>query len=507
MEKEAKQISENLLKKNELLNKKKKRTDSLNEEKNNLYNNIEEKKEEIEIIKNNEVNNNYEISEIPDKDNIIKKLYQFITKLNISQKKYYLLKEIELFQIKFQLMDYISYVKFLINGEEIVIEEKPRIISFIEEKEKKIYKRYIYSPSSLEEALNTLDFQSYYVKTKNSNRSNFEEISNNSTLSVYDYNNIYSNENISEIYKYNINPILSKKNFISRQKVKLDFLKDLSNISYLYYGDRKDDKFIFFKKYLELLEPIKKLMRSFFTQTMYLFGPKGASKTTFLHLLKYKFLDLKIYSFYLDYFYLNQHKNEFELIKKVIFHELLYTFSDYEGLILFEQQKIFHSVSFENNTLSLIFRFLKKFIEILDSLCLRKKVVIIIDNIYVLEEKEKNCEEKFLEKIISLNNSCFSNIKMILSGSGQFFNKKYLQIYRDCYLQKFCYPEAGYYLTLDNDDLKLINSIMPFDANNENMGFNDFDQLKISEEVNYLAKYPLIGLFYSEQLDKKKIFR
>ena len=37
MEKEAKQISENLLKKNELLNKKKKRTDSLNEEKNKQF--------------------------------------------------------------------------------------------------------------------------------------------------------------------------------------------------------------------------------------------------------------------------------------------------------------------------------------------------------------------------------------------------------------------------------------------------------------------------------------
>lgn len=143
--------------------------------------------------------------------------------------------------------------------------------------------------------------------------------------------------------------------------------------------------------------------------------------------------------------------------------------------------------------------------EILVTLNIKQRIIIIIDNIHLLKEDECDAEEDFLEKIIAINNSCFSKIKIILSGSGKFFNQKFLKLYKDYQLQRLSYPEAGYYLSINKEDLKSINSIKLFDNKNEKMNFNIFEEETILEEEDYLSKYPLIGLFHADSLDEKNL--
>lgn len=325
------------------INKKKKRNNSLEIKKKNLSTDTKNKKEENSIINPNKISDTYEIIDIPNKELLIKKCYEYIIQLNDDEKKNLSFLEKILFpeRIKFKLIYYTPMIKIFFNGEPIIIEKNPRIITFIDEEIKKKYKRFIYSSSSLLTVFNQLDFQSYYVKIKDKNEINFEEKSNNSTISLDNYCSIFSEENITEIYKFNKNPILSEKNFINRRKDKLNFLKDLSNTSYLYYREKKDNKFIKLEQYDELFDSIKKFIESYNTQTMYLFGPKRASKTTFLLFSKNLFLDVNFYSIYLDYFYLNTYKNEYEQIKKIILFELLYSFSNCEEMYIFEKKKYF----------------------------------------------------------------------------------------------------------------------------------------------------------------------
>ena len=332
-----------------------------------------------------------------------------------------------------------------------------------------------------------------------------EEKSSNSTISLDNFCHIFSEENIKEIYKFNTNPILTKKNFMNLRKDRFEFLKDLSNNSDIYFSDKHDNKFIRLQQYDDLFDSIKTFIDSNNTQTMYLFGPKGISKTTFLLFLKNLLLDVDIYSIFLDYFYLNKYKNEFEKIKKIIFHELLYSFSNYEDMCLFEKEKIFHFVESQNNTLLFINKFLKKFLEILVNLNIKNKIVIILDNIHLLEEDGCDDEDLFLKKIISVNNSCYSKVKMILSGSGKFFNEKFFKFHKDYEIHRFSYPEAGYFLQINKEDLRSINCIKLFDDKIEKINFNTFEENIISTEENYLSKYPLIGLFHTDSLDEKKL--
>ena len=299
---ETLQISGNILNKDEdsnlkYLKRKKKKINSPEKEKNNLYIKKKKKIEENETIKSNEINNTYEIIDIPSKDLLIKKCYEYIIKLNdVERNKIFHLEKI-LFKekIKFKLIFCYPYIKFYLNEEPIVIEKKQRIITFIDEKLKKKYKRFIYSSSSLLKAFSELDFQSYYVKPNNKNDINLEEKSNNSTISLDNFCCIFSEENINEIYKFNTNPILTKKNFMNIRKDRFDFLKDLSNISDIYYREKQDNKFIKLQQYYDLFDLIKTFIDSFNTQTMFLFGPKGVSKTTFFLFLKNLLLDVDIY--------------------------------------------------------------------------------------------------------------------------------------------------------------------------------------------------------------------
>ena len=513
---ETLQISGNVMNKNEASNlkyiqRKKKRINSITKEKNNFY--IDTQKiEENEIIHSDEFN--YEIIGFPKKDKLIKRYYEYILKLNDDEKKNALNLEKILFKekIKIKLILFSPIIEFHLNGESIVLEKKARVITFIDEERKKKYKKFIFSSSNLLETFKQLDFQSYYIKVNDNNEINYDETSANSTISLIsldNYCNIFNQENITEIFKYNTNPIFNQKNFINRIAVELKFLKDLSNTSHIYYRNKKDNEFIKPKQYDEIFYLVQKFVESYNTKILYLFGPKGVSKTTFLFFSKNILLKISSYSIYLDYFYLNENKNEYEKIKKILFYELLYSFSNYDELCLFEKEKIFHSVEPMENTLSFICQFLKKFLEILKTLNIKNRIVIIIDNIHLLKEEGKDDENDFfLSSIISLNNCCFSNVKIILSGSGKFFNEKFLKLYKNYQFQRFTYPESGYYLSINEEDLKSINSIKLFDNKDiENVVFNDYDKKRISEEENYLDKYSLIGLFHTDELDKKALSR
>ena len=94
---------------------------------------------------------------------------------------------------------------------------------------------------------------------------------------------------------------------------------------------------------------------------------------------------------------------------------------------------------------------------------------------------------------------------MILSGSGKFFNEKFFKFHKDYEIHRFSYPEAGYFLQINKEDLRSINCIKLFDDKIEKINFNTFEENIISTEENYLSKYPLIGLFHTDSLDEKKL--
>lgn len=121
------------------INKKKKRNNSLEKEKNNLSTDTKKKKEENSIIKSNKISDTYEIIDIPNKDLLIKKCYEYIIQLNDDEKKNLSFLEKILFpeRIKFKLIYYTPMIKFFFNGEPIIIEKNPRIITFIDEEIKK----------------------------------------------------------------------------------------------------------------------------------------------------------------------------------------------------------------------------------------------------------------------------------------------------------------------------------------------------------------------------------
>ena len=131
---ETLQISGNILNKDEgsnlkYLKRKKKKINTPENEKNNLYVNKKKKIEENGTIKTNEISDTYEIIDIPSKDLLIKKCYEYIIALKDVERDKIFYKEKILFKEKnkFKLICCSPFIKFYLNGDPIIIEKKQRI--------------------------------------------------------------------------------------------------------------------------------------------------------------------------------------------------------------------------------------------------------------------------------------------------------------------------------------------------------------------------------------------
>ena len=468
---------------------------------NNLIINLKNKEKlspshpDFHHVKFDDLINKYTIVDMPKKDFIIYKCYQYITNLNdndknkISKKNEIILNE----NIKLIIKKLSPVFILQINGEEIVINKEARKICFIDQVKQIKYIRFIFSADCLYNVLDELKFNYYYVKPQENNNINYEEKSINSECSVNNHFFIFSKEYITEIMKDNLKPIFSENNLLSLKKDEITFLKDLSNNFQYYNDEKKENKFIELDEYNQLFNQIKESIYSNNTKIIYIFGPKGVSKTIFLLYFRNFILFENIHSLYFDYNYLKNQRDYFQ-IKKILQYELLYSFLNFEEMCLFEKQKIFYHLEQEKNILSYIHKFLKKFLE-LKVPQKGKKFIIIIDNIHL--PKEYSEEELYLKKIIALNDSGYDSIKIILSGSGPFFNNKFCIFCKNLNIQRFSYPESGFYLTINEKNL---NSLNFFENNKIYKNMNEFFEKKISQEEEYLEKYQFFSLFYCEEL-------
>ena len=342
---------------------------------------------------------NFQFFEMKKEEKELFKLFLFLKKSE-EFKIYKINDVINYNQIKFIIQELSLYfqIKLIEKNKEIIFEHQSRIINFIDEKQKVIYTKFIYSSSNLTEVMKEIKFESFYIKpeefvkkeklkeSKSSNVSNdFSEKS--STISYKDPLVIFLNESITNIFKYNIFPILSEKNYKELEEKDIYdlkdniLLKDISNTSIHYFNKEKDRKFIWFDEYIKVGFSLRYFAEFCNTQIMYLYGPKGCSKSTFLLFNRHLLKSFHINNLYFNVDYLKT-KNYLET-KRIISYELLYLFENIDEMKSIEEKKIFHNIKVMNkDILNYIYLFLKNLLNSIDFQNRKNQIVIIIDNIY-----------------------------------------------------------------------------------------------------------------------------
>ena len=244
----------------------------------------------------NKVNDNkyeeYEVIEMNMNDKILKACYDYlINNHNLKEKQEITLNILDN-EITFTLaqIQKNNFFTILINSTAFIFENNAREISFVNEKSKKIIKRFIYNPDNLKSCLVDLGFKSYYVKIdKNkivNNITNFNSIkeqesdSESSEVSLDPFK-IFLDNGINYIFNENQRPILNDENFNKRFNDSIVQLKDLNNNSKYYYKS-SDKNFHILNNYEQAITNFRFFKYSSTSKIAYLYGPKSSSKTTFL---------------------------------------------------------------------------------------------------------------------------------------------------------------------------------------------------------------------------------
>ena len=392
-----------------------------------------------------------------------------------------------------------------INDKYFFFEIFGREIIFVDEKNRKKTKRFIYNLKILENSLEELGFKSYYVKipkkTYNNNNSEIDINNDKDTESSeeisLDPSKIYYDQNIKFIYNENEKPILSEENFNKKFNDNIFKLKDLNNVSKYYYKN-EDDNFFGLNNYGNANDNFYFFKNSSVSKILYLYGPKRCSKTTFLLYMINLYGLEKINTLYFNYDYLEK-ENKLQ-IKKIIYHELLYFCKDIEEIKKIEKKKVFNDIIDKDNIMELIYLLLKTLFEIIN---VENKIkrIIIIDNIYCNDEYNLN----YLEKVITIIKTKSSNVKLILCGNGPYFNTKFIDFYEGNNIltnnDKLYYKEFKEIFYIYNADKDEINKVIKENEKKENE-IKDESILKKKLENN---TYSFYGLYFSEELDKKII--
>ena len=201
-------------------------------------------------------------------------------------------------------------------------------------------------------------------------------------------------------------------------------------------------------------------------------------------------------TFYFNFNFLET-KNLLER-KKIIYHELLYFCIDYEEMKKIETTNFFNKFQDKNNIMELIYNILKVLLDIISPIDTIRRI-IIIDNIYNNDSLVLN----YLNEIIKLIYTKNSNIKLIISGNGPYFNNKFLDFY-----EKF-------HVMTTNDDFKrngLIEFMLIYYANNnyikniindeEKKENENKDELILKKELEQKI-YSFYQIYLSEELNKR----
>ena len=274
----------------------------------------------------------YQVIEMNIEDKILMTCYEYLkNNQNLKEQQIITLNILDK-EITFTLLE-IHKNKFfpiLLNSKLFNFENNAREISFVNEKTKKITKRFIYNSENLKNCLNDLGFKSYYVKKAkdkiDNNIINLDSIkpqesdSESSEVSLDPFK-IFIDHNINCIFNENQRPILNDDNFNKRFKTFVVKLKDLNNNSKYYYK-YSDNIFNVSNNYEETPANFRFFRYSWTTKIVYLYGPKRSSKTTFLlYMINLcKFIEAR--TLYFNYNYI-ENINILER-KRIIYHELLY---------------------------------------------------------------------------------------------------------------------------------------------------------------------------------------
>ena len=460
-----------------------------------------------------ELNDFYEIIEIGEKDKILMDCYEYLKKTNNLEED----KKIELNdQISFEIKEINPFYIIRMKEEEIMLDKYARIINFVDVNKRTITKKFIYNSQNLNDYLRKIEFKSFYIKfpcnkEQNINNINSEineqnesstESSEISEISLGDSLSIFTNEKIIYIFNENMNPILTKKNFINKYPEKLSKLKDLNRNAIYYYEKYKDANFKKLGDYTNAIRNFTDFKDSSFSKILYLYGPNGCSKTTLLLYIAYVFKSLKTQTLYFNYDYLNN----MDLVqrKRRIYHELIYFCKNEDEVYKFSSKKIFNGIEDKLNLMELIYYLLKVILDVVGDKIDHSRI-IIIDNIY---DNKKEVTD-FLDNIIQLIKKKNKFFKLIICGKGKYFNDKLIELYfekkvieNESSLKNAIKNEIVYLYQTKNDEIqKIFNENK--DKLKENMEISEQDMFL--KEENSISKYSFKNLFFSDSLDDKGI--
>ena len=396
------------------------------------------------------------------------------------------------------------------------IDKKSRKIKFIDYRLKQITIKFIHNCDNLTESLKNLGFTSYYAKLpKNKNKSDDSNIisflneenetsSESSEVLLSDPFSIFDNYDIKYIFNEYLRPILTEDNYKNTFCYQLDYLKDLNNNSKYYYGKYKECHFQKINNYINADKNLIQFQYSLQSKIIYLYGPKGSSKTTLLLYMINNYRICKTRTMYFNHNFLK--KKIFLEVKKRIYYELLYFCKNIEELEQFRAKKIFNKTENSDTIMKKIYVILSNLFEIIGEETEYRRIVII-DNINDMDEDDIN----YLNDIIQLFDKKNMFFKLIICGKGPYFNQKFIEFYIkrnvlsiDSNFDKNQLYEFFYLFNADKDEIKNI-----IDENNKeiNISKEEYEYELISKEEKVIDIYSFYFLYFAQELDNKTFTR
>ena len=373
---------------------------------------------------------------------------------------------------KYELNYYIC-----LDGQKYCVGEESRIIDFIIEGESN--KRFIYSLEYLKKVFYEFKIEYYSIKDEKLDNSLDSQISDEEIL------NIFTNTEIKSIYriKSSFEKYLDK--FRKRYSEKYKTISDISlNAEYYYPQNYKDN--INLTIYKEYEKDFRQKLYS--NNIIYLFGPKGTSKSIFLMNFCLLYNIRNNPTLYINYQVM---KNlELKERKNIFKKEMVYLFFEETIFKSFYEYKYHKIIKKEICLLRALKTFVTDMMGVYKN-TFKSKVTLIIDN---FNENEKQIYDE-MEELIKLVKDNKNKIRLILSGHSKFLNDK-LKLFIEN--KSFKSTIDGqilmqFYLKLEGDEIK---SLPAFNYK-KNINPSELEETLLKEEVDYCKKFNVFGMHYS----------
>ena len=382
--------------------------------------------------------------------------------------------------------------------------KESRVINFYTKKGEKLeYKEshFIYSPNYFKTVLEQLHIYKFIVISENKNLYN-------SNISIDDYQTIFYDINIKNILIYSVLNILTQE-MLSKKLIKDIFfsnyqIKDLSLNSKKYFPNTFENHYIKSKIISDYLQALSKFSLVGTNNILYLLGTKGCSKSTLLLMFIQTILNLypNIGCMYFNIRYMNN--LSFNKTKMCLLQEALYLLSNTKELDKFKHNYPFKNITELKESINIVKNFIEDIIKNYNNIFPKNKTIIfIIDNFHIKNEKEVIC----LKDIITDINISRFNLKLIISGTGNFFNEKI----RNHFLNRLMKRETLIYMNNYNfgypniNHEEIQNNPLYYFIYDTKENYFDFKKRMIIEEKEYLKKYNFNILYHSLKINKLSI--